>query len=75
VDCPGHDEYFQRMISGGSVMDMAMLMVAADIHCPQPSTSSHLVAMRLRNLKKLVVVQSKIDIALKLNGRAEESYE
>mgnify|MGYP000866553978 FL=1 len=55
-------------------MDVAILMVAADIECPQPSTRSHLVAMRLKGLQKLLVVQNKIDIALKLKGQVEENY-
>lgn len=51
-------------------MDMAMVMIAADMDCPQPSTRSHLVAMKLKKLEKVIVVQSKIDIALARRGQA-----
>jgi len=45
VDCPGHDILLSTMLTGAAVMDAALLLVAANMDCPQPQTSEHLVAL------------------------------
>lgn len=36
VDCPGHDILMSTMLTGASIMDCALLLVASNITCPQP---------------------------------------
>ena len=60
------------MITGASIMDGAMLMVAANEKCPQPQTREHLMALNMSGIKNIVVVQNKIDLVSR--ERAIESY-
>jgi translation initiation factor 2 subunit 3 len=62
VDAPGHEALMATMISGAAVMDGAILVIAADEHCPQPQTREHLAAIQITGVKKIIVVQNKIDI-------------
>jgi len=50
------------MISGASIMDGALLMVAANEKCPQPQTREHLMALEIAGIKNIIVVQNKIDL-------------
>lgn len=50
VDCPGHDILMSTMLTGAAVMDCALLLVAANISCPQPQTQEHLVALVITKL-------------------------
>jgi translation initiation factor 2 subunit 3 len=61
------------MLSGASVMDGAILVIAADEPCPQPQTREHLAAIEIVGVKNLVIVQNKIDIAGE--ERALENYQ
>jgi len=72
VDAPGHETLMAVMISGASIMDGALLLVAATEECPQPQTREHLAALEIAGIENIVVVQNKIDIVTK--ERAMESY-
>jgi len=72
VDAPGHETLMAIMITGASIMDGAMLMVAANEKCPQPQTREHLMALNMSGIKNIVVVQNKIDLVSR--ERAIESY-
>lgn len=72
VDAPGHETLMAVMISGASIMDGALLLVAATEKCPQPQTREHLAALEIAGIENIVVVQNKIDIVSK--ERAMESY-
>ncbi len=72
VDAPGHETLMAIMITGASIMDGAMLMVAANETCPQPQTREHLMALEIAGIKNIVIVQNKIDLVTK--ERAIESY-
>ncbi len=43
-------------------MDGAILVIAANEKCPQPQTREHLAAIDTLGLKKLIIVQNKIDL-------------
>jgi translation initiation factor 2 subunit 3 len=43
-------------------MDGAMLVIAANEDCPQPQTKEHLMALELVGIRKIVIVQNKIDV-------------
>ena len=72
VDAPGHETLMAVMISGASIMDGALLLVAATEKCPQPQTREHLAALEIAGIENIVVVQNKIDIVSE--ERAIESY-
>jgi len=73
VDAPGHETLMAIMITGASIMDGAMLMVAANEKCPQPQTREHLMALNMSGIKNIVVVQNKIDLVTR--ERAVESFQ
>jgi len=50
------------MLSGSALMDGAMLVISAADRCPQPQTKEHLMALELVGIKKIVIVQNKIDV-------------
>jgi translation initiation factor 2 subunit 3 len=62
VDAPGHEALMATMLSGATVMDGAMLIIAANEICPQPQTREHLAAIELAGVKNIIIVQNKIDI-------------
>lgn len=72
VDAPGHETLMAIMITGASIMDGAMLMVAANEQCPQPQTREHLMALEIAGIENIVVVQNKIDLVSR--ERAMESH-
>lgn len=72
VDAPGHEALMATMLSGAAVMDGAILVIAADEHCPQPQTREHLAAIQIVGVDKIIIVQNKIDI---VDGhRVRENY-
>ena len=62
VDAPGHETLMATMLSGSALMDGAMLVIAANEHCPQPQTKEHLMALELVGIRNIVIVQNKIDV-------------
>ena len=72
VDSPGHEALMATMLSGATVMDGALLIIAANEKCPQPQTREHLAAIELAGLKNIIIVQNKIDIVDE--KRALENY-
>ncbi len=62
IDAPGHETLMATVLSGASLMDGALLVIAADEECPQPQTSEHLKALDIVGIKNIVIVQNKIDL-------------
>jgi translation initiation factor 2 subunit 3 len=62
VDAPGHESLMATMLAGTTIMDGALLLVAANETCPQPQTREHLMALQILGVKNVVVVQNKIDL-------------
>lgn len=62
VDAPGHESLMATMLSGATIMDGALLLIAANETCPQPQTREHLMALKISGIKNIVIVQNKIDI-------------
>lgn len=71
VDAPGHESLMATVLTGSALMDGALLVIAANEECPLPQTREHLTALEVVGIKKIVVVQNKIDLVSK--ERAEES--
>ena len=62
VDAPGHESLMATMLAGATIMDGAILLIAANEECPQPQTREHLMALEIIGVKNIVVVQNKIDL-------------
>ncbi|MDP2749421.1 MAG: translation initiation factor IF-2 subunit gamma [Nanoarchaeota archaeon] len=73
IDAPGHESLMATMLSGANIMDGALLLVAANEFCPQPQTREHLTALEIVGIKKIIVVQNKIDLVPK--EQAQRSYQ
>jgi translation initiation factor 2 subunit 3 len=71
VDAPGHEMLMATMLSGAAIMDAAILVVAANEGI-KPQTQEHLVALKAKNIEKIIIVQNKIDTVSK--ERAMENY-
>jgi translation initiation factor 2 subunit 3 len=72
VDAPGHETLMETMLSGAAIMDGALLLVAANEPVPQPQTREHLYALDIIGVRKVVVVQNKIDLLS--TEQAEQNY-
>lgn len=62
VDAPGHESLMATMLSGATIMDGALLLVAANETCPQPQTREHLMALEIMGIDKILILQNKIDL-------------
>lgn len=62
VDAPGHEVLMATMLSGASIMDGAILVVAANERVPMPQTREHLAAMDIIGMEKVIVCQNKIEL-------------
>jgi len=72
VDAPGHEILMATMLAGATLMDAALLVIAANEPCPQPQTREHLMALEIIGVKQLIVVQNKLDVVDK--DRAKKNY-
>jgi translation initiation factor 2 subunit 3 len=63
VDCPGHQELIQTMLSSISLMDGAIIVIAVDQPMAmKPQLIQHLAAAKLAKLTKIIVCMNKIDL-------------
>ena len=65
VDAPGHETLMATVLTGASLMDGAILLIAANEKCPQPQTREHLTALEVVGIKNVIIVQNKIDLVSK----------
>lgn len=72
VDAPGHETLMAVMLSGAAIMDGAILVVAANEPVPQPQTAEHLMALKVLDVKNIIVVQNKVDLITR--EKALENY-
>lgn len=72
VDAPGHESFMATMISGSAIMDYALLLVAANERCPQAQTLEHIKTLEIAGIKKIIVIQNKIDLVTR--EEALENY-
>jgi len=69
IDCPGHEILMATMLTGTSIMDSALLVIASNENCPQPQTSEHLAAVEIMKMKNLIVLQNKVDLISKKGAK------
>ncbi len=62
VDAPGHEVLMATMLSGASIMDGAILVVAANERVPMPQTREHLAAMDIIGMENVIIAQNKIEL-------------
>jgi translation initiation factor 2 subunit 3 len=72
VDAPGHESLMATMLAGTTIIDGALLLVAANEVCPQPQTREHLQALQILGVKNVIVLQNKVDLVDK--ERALKNY-
>jgi len=73
IDSPGHESLMATCLSGASLMDGAILVIAANEPCPMPQTSEHLRALEIIGVKNIIIVQNKIELVTK--EQAIEHYQ
>ncbi len=61
VDVPGHERFVHNMLAGAGGIDLAILVVAAD-EGVMPQTEEHLAILDLLDIKKGLIVMTKIDL-------------
>jgi len=64
VDCPGHEMLMATMLSGAALIDAAILLIAANEGI-KPQTKEHLIALQAKKVKKILIIQNKIDLVTK----------
>jgi len=69
VDCPGHEVLMATLLSGATLMNGAILLVAANSRCPQPQTREHLAAMEILKIQNIVIAQNKIELVTEEEAR------
>eukprot|EP00659_Diplonema_papillatum_P014141 gene14141-21665_t len=65
LDCPGHDKYSNTMLVGTSVVDAAVMVVAASEAFPQKQTVEHFAAIKEQQRmasRNIIVIHNKIDL-------------
>jgi translation initiation factor 2 subunit 3 len=72
IDAPGHESLIPIVLSGSALFDAAILVIAANEACPQPQTLEHLRAIQVGEIKKVIVIQNKVDLVTR--EEAEKSY-
>jgi translation initiation factor 2 subunit 3 len=72
VDAPGHESLMATMLAGATLMDGALLLIAANEDCPMPQTREHLMALKITGIKNVVIIQNKIDLVSE--EKALENY-
>jgi len=64
IDAPGHEMLMATMLSGASIIDAAILVVAANEGI-KPQTREHFVALQAKKIKDIIIIQNKIDLVNK----------
>jgi translation initiation factor 2 subunit 3 len=72
VDAPGHETLMATVLSGASLMDGILFVIAANEKCPQPQAKEHMMVLNIVGIKNIIIVQTKVDIVSK--EEATENY-
>ena len=66
VDCPGHHEYINTMLSGINIIDGAIVIISVNSNIKdKPQLIQHLGAIKVANIKKVIICLNKIDLVSK----------
>ncbi|MFH1623130.1 MAG: translation initiation factor IF-2 subunit gamma [Candidatus Aenigmatarchaeota archaeon] len=69
IDAPGHETLMATVLTGTSLMDGAILVIAANERCPQPQTKEHLTALDVAGVRNVIIAQTKIDLVDEAEAR------
>ena len=69
IDAPGHETLMATVLTGTSLMDGAILVIAANERCPQPQTKEHLTALEVAGIKNVIIAQTKVDLVDEAEAR------
>lgn len=61
IDAPGHEMLMATTLSGATLIDAAILVIAANEGI-KPQTREHLVTLQAKKVEKIIVIQNKIDL-------------
>src|SRR6056297_2726565 len=64
IDSPGHEMLMATMLSGATLIDAAILVIAANEGI-KPQTKEHFMALQAKGIKNIIIVQNKIDLVSK----------
>ncbi|MDE1827810.1 MAG: translation initiation factor IF-2 subunit gamma [Candidatus Micrarchaeota archaeon] len=70
LDSPGHETLMATAIAGSSIIDAVMLVISSTEPCPMPQTREHLMLISTLGIKKIIVVQTKVDIVGREKAKA-----
>ena len=63
IDCPGHQELIETMMSSISLMKGAIVIISVvDPIKQKPQLLQHLIAAKIGNLKKIIICMNKCDL-------------
>jgi len=63
VDCPGHHEFIQTMLTSINIMNGAIIVIAVDdVINNKPQLLQHLAAIKLKKIEKIIICMNKIDL-------------
>jgi translation initiation factor 2 subunit 3 len=66
VDCPGHQDLIHTMLSSISLMNGAIIVISVDQSLlKKPQLIQHLAAVKISNLKNIIICLNKIDLVTK----------
>ncbi|MEX0568919.1 MAG: translation initiation factor IF-2 subunit gamma [Candidatus Njordarchaeota archaeon] len=65
LDHPGHEILISTMLSGASIIDFGIVVIAANEPCPMPQTREHVAALEVMGVNKIICVQNKIELVPK----------
>ncbi len=65
VDAPGHEMLMATMLGGAAIIDAALLVISAHEPFPKPQTKEHFLALQVRGIKNIIIVQNKVDLVTK----------
>lgn len=71
IDAPGHEMLMATTLSGATLIDGAILVIAANEGI-KPQTREHLMTLQAKKVKNIIVVQNKIDLVDK--EKAKSNY-
>ncbi|MFH1289795.1 MAG: GTP-binding protein, partial [Nanoarchaeota archaeon] len=61
IDAPGHEMLMATTLSGATLIDAAILVIAANEGI-KPQTYEHLMTLQAKKVEKIIIVQNKIDL-------------
>ncbi len=71
IDSPGHEMLMATTLSGATLIDAAILVIAANEGI-KPQTREHLMTLQAKKVEQIIVIQNKIDLVDK--EKAKKSY-